>query len=63
MMQTKWGIPWFKVNFIGAEASAKSMQKIAKYFGDKELIDNVNKFIEAEMVEVNKVREDVKITM
>lgn len=60
MMKIKWGIPWFKVNFIGGNASAKSMQKIAKYFGDKELIDNVDKFIEAEMVEVDKIREDVK---
>ena len=33
MMDKKYGIPWFKVNFIGAEASAKSLIKIAKYFG------------------------------
>jgi nitrogenase molybdenum-iron protein alpha chain len=60
MMEKKWGIPWFKVNFIGAEASAKSLQKIAAYFGDKELIETTNKFIEAEMAEVNKVLADVK---
>jgi len=60
MMEKKWGIPWFKVNFIGAEASAKSLQKIAAYFGDKELIERTNKFIEAEMAEVNKVLADVK---
>ena len=29
MMETKYGIPWVKVNFIGAEASAKSLRKIA----------------------------------
>lgn len=60
MMEKKWGIPWFKVNFIGAESSAKSLQKIAAYFGDKELIETTNKFIEAEMAEVNKVLADVK---
>jgi nitrogenase molybdenum-iron protein alpha chain len=60
MMEKKWGIPWFKVNFIGAESSAKSLKKIAAYFGDKELIERVDKFIEAEMIEVNKVLADVK---
>jgi nitrogenase molybdenum-iron protein alpha chain len=60
MMEKKWGIPWFKVNFIGAESSAKSLQKIAAYFGDKELIEKTNKFIDAEMAEVNKVLADVK---
>ena len=31
MMETKFGIPWIKVNFIGAEATAKSLRKIADY--------------------------------
>lgn len=60
MMEKKWGIPWFKVNFIGAESSAKSLKKMAQYFGDKEVIDQVDKLIEEEMVEVKKVMEDVK---
>ena len=34
MMEKKYGIPWIKVNFIGAEATAKSLRKIAQYFGD-----------------------------
>ena len=29
MMEKKYGIPWIKVNFIGAEATAKSLRKIA----------------------------------
>lgn len=60
MMETKYGIPWFKVNFIGAEASAKSLRKIGQYFGDKELIDRIEKVIAEEMPEVDKVREAVK---
>jgi nitrogenase molybdenum-iron protein alpha chain len=32
MLETKYGIPWIKVNFIGAEATAKSLRKIAQYF-------------------------------
>ncbi len=35
MMETKFGIPWIKVNFIGAEATAKSLRKIAAYFDDR----------------------------
>lgn len=32
MMEKKFGIPWFKVNFIGAEASAKSLRKNRSVF-------------------------------
>jgi nitrogenase molybdenum-iron protein alpha chain len=52
MMETKYGIPWVKVNFIGASATAKSLRKIAAYFGEKELIDTVEKVIAEEMPEV-----------
>ena len=41
MMEKKYGIPWFKINFIGAEATAKSLRKIAAYFGDEELMSRV----------------------
>ena len=34
MMETKYGIPWMKVNFIGAESTAKALRKMAKYFAD-----------------------------
>jgi nitrogenase molybdenum-iron protein alpha chain len=30
MMEKKFGIPWLKVNFIGAEGSAKSLRKIGQ---------------------------------
>ena len=59
MMEKKYGIPWFKVNFIGAESTAKSLRKVASYFGDQELIDTVEKFIKAEMEEVEKVRKEI----
>ncbi|MFP4156127.1 MAG: nitrogenase molybdenum-iron protein alpha chain [Opitutales bacterium] len=60
MMETKFGIPWFKVNFIGIEGTKKSLRKIAQYFGDKELIDKVEEVIAKEMVDVRPVVEDVK---
>ncbi len=49
MLETKYGIPWIKVNFIGAEATAKSLRKIAQYFGDQELIARVEAVIAEEM--------------
>ena len=60
MMETKFGIPWFKVNFIGLEGTKKSLRKIAQYFGEKKLIDRVEEVIAAEMSEVRPVIEDVK---
>ncbi|MFP4307722.1 MAG: nitrogenase molybdenum-iron protein alpha chain [Desulfococcaceae bacterium] len=49
MMETKYGIPWIKVNFIGAEATAKSLRKIAEYFDDEALTARVEKVIADEM--------------
>ena len=60
MMEKRYGIPWFKVNFVGANATAKSLRKIAAYFGDETLIATVEKVIEEEMAEVEKVRLEVK---
>ena len=54
MIETKYGIPWIKVNFIGARATAKSLRKIAQYFDDKKLIERVEKVIEEEMPAVEK---------
>jgi len=60
MMEKKYGIPWFKINFIGAEATAKSLRKIAAYFGNAELLARVEKVIADEMPAVAKVRDEVK---
>ncbi len=54
MIEKKYGIPWVKVNFIGAEATAKSLRKIAEYFGDAELIERVEQVIAADMPAVEK---------
>lgn len=60
MMETKFGIPWFKVNFIGLEGTKKSLRKIAQYFGDKALVDRVEEVIAAEMAAVRPVIADVR---
>ncbi|WP_415714042.1 nitrogenase molybdenum-iron protein alpha chain [Maridesulfovibrio sp.] len=60
MLETKYGIPWIKVNFIGAESTAKSLRKIGEYFGDKKLIDKIEAVIAEEMPEVKATAEDVR---
>jgi len=56
MMEEKYGIPWIKINFIGAAATAKSLRKIADYFGDEKLKERVEKVIEEEMAKVEAAR-------
>ncbi len=60
MMETKFGIPWIKINFIGAQATAKSLRKIANYFENDELKQRVEDVIAREMPEVIKVRDEVR---
>lgn len=60
MMETKFGIPWIKVNFIGAEASAKSLRRMAAYFEDQELMDRVEAVIAEELEAVNKVVDAIR---
>jgi len=60
MMQEKFGIPWFKVNFIGLEGTKKSLRKIAQYYGDQKLIDRVEEVIASELREIQEVIDDVK---
>lgn len=57
MLETAFGIPWMKCNFIGAEATAKSLRKVGQYFGDQELIDRIEKVIDKEMVAVKAAAE------
>jgi nitrogenase molybdenum-iron protein alpha chain len=60
MMDVKFGIPWIKVNFLGAEATAKSLRKIAQYFGDEALAARVEAVIAEEMAAIRATREKVR---
>lgn len=60
MLETSFGIPWMKVNFIGADACAKSMRKVGKYYGDQELIDRIEEVIAEEMGPVLEAREKAR---
>lgn len=60
MMETKYGIPWTKVNFIGAESTAKSLRKIASYFEDDGLNAQVEKVIKEELAIVDEELKGLK---
>ncbi|MFP4380153.1 MAG: nitrogenase molybdenum-iron protein alpha chain [Candidatus Sumerlaeia bacterium] len=60
MMEKKYGIPWIKVNFIGAEATAKSLRKLAQYFGDDALMEKVENVIAEEMPAVIEAQKKYK---
>lgn len=60
MMETKFGVPWIKVNFIGAKATAKSLRKIAQYFDDPKLNKRVEEVIAEELPFVEAACEKIK---
>lgn len=60
MMETKFGIPWIKINFIGADSTAKALRKVGEYFEDKKLKDKIEEVIALEMPKVLKVQKDVR---
>ena len=57
MMLKKYGIPWIKANFIGAEATGKTLRKIGDYFEDDELKKRIEEVIAEEMTAVTKAQE------
>jgi len=61
MLETSFGIPWAKANFIGAEATAKTLRKVGQYFGDQELIDRIEVVIADEMIAVTAAAEKAKL--
>ncbi len=60
MMEKKYGIPWFKVNFIGAKSTAKSLMKLAEYFEDEKLIKKTKALIDREMAKVKAVIDEIR---
>ena len=59
MMEKKFGIPWIKVNFVGAEATAKSLRKIAAFFESKKLTDRVEEVIAQETATLKPIKDAV----
>lgn len=54
MLEVSFGIPWIKVNFIGAHSSAKALRKVAAYFNDTELTKRVEEVIAEELEKSEK---------
>lgn len=48
MIETKYGIPWLKVNFIGVKAMSKTLRHMAKYFGDAAILARTEEVIAEE---------------
>ncbi|WP_424358941.1 nitrogenase molybdenum-iron protein alpha chain [Methanocella sp. MCL-LM] len=57
MMETKYGMPWLKINFIGVDATAKSLREMARCFGDEALIQKTEEVIARELAIVEPVME------
>jgi nitrogenase molybdenum-iron protein alpha chain len=60
MIQKRFGVPWFKVNFTGAESTAKSLRKIARYFDDPELTERTEAVIAEELPAVEAARAEIR---
>lgn len=48
MMQTKYGIDWLKINFIGIEETIRSLREMAMYFDDPIITAKTEEVIEDE---------------
>jgi len=60
MLETKYGIPWMKVNFIGAAATAKALRKVGEYFGDESLKARIEKVVSAKLAESQEYAAEVR---
>ncbi|MDW5561815.1 MAG: nitrogenase molybdenum-iron protein alpha chain [Methanomassiliicoccus sp.] len=52
MMETKYGTPWLKVNFIGIEATIESLRQVAQCFDDEELVQRTEEIIAREVARI-----------
>ncbi|WP_440952139.1 nitrogenase molybdenum-iron protein alpha chain [Methanococcoides sp. FTZ1] len=52
MMEEKYGVPWLKVNYIGVEATKKSLRKMAKFFDDPEITRKTEEVIGEEVEKI-----------
>lgn len=60
MLEKKYGTPWLKVNFIGVEATVRTLRNIAMYFDDPQLTTNTEQVIREELKEVKEDIENYK---
>lgn len=54
MIETKYGTPWLKVNFIGVQSMIESLRNIALFFGDEALIQKTEAVIAEELMGISE---------
>lgn len=54
-LERAFGTPYIDVNFFGAENTAESLRKIARFYGDEEIMRRTEALIEREMKEIRPV--------
>jgi nitrogenase molybdenum-iron protein alpha chain len=52
MMETKYGIPWMKCNFIGVQSNIETLRDLAKFFNDPALTKRTEEVIAEEVAEI-----------
>lgn len=52
MMETKYGMPWIKCNFIGVDGTIETLRDMAKFFDDPELTKKTEAVIAEELAEI-----------
>ncbi|MDF2500182.1 MAG: nitrogenase molybdenum-iron protein alpha chain [Anaerosporomusa subterranea] len=60
MLETKYGTPWLKVNFIGIQGTIDSLRNMALYFDDKELTLKTEVVIASELARIEPIFEQYK---
>jgi len=60
MMETKYGTPWLKVNFIGIDATNQSLRQLAQVFSDPALVAKTEEVIERESARVGPILEQYR---
>ena len=60
MLETKYGTPWLKVNFIGIQGTMDSLRDMALYFDDKELTLRTEAVINSELARIQPVFDQYK---
>lgn len=60
MIETKYGIPWIKVNFIGVEAFTQTLRDMAKYFDNEALTKRTEEVIAEEVADIKDEMDEIK---
>lgn len=60
MLETKYGVPWIKANFIGVTGTSNTLRDLAKFFDDPALIEKTEQIIQEELNEIQGTMEYYK---